>query len=132
MSMVKPLDGHYDIRAHSDGYQLIYTDMDDGDGIPMSLAELVKALEDDPSYEGQPIRIVACEAGRYDNGLARCVADRLGADVLTPDSTVYVEKDGRLILSPTDKEYYDVAEGKMKPTRRWRLFKPNGGDDDDV
>lgn len=129
MKKVKPLEGYYDVMGHSDGYSLIYgdlNDIDDEPGTAFTMEELKAVIHSDGSYKGGPIRVVACGAGGTADGLAQKLADEMGVAVYAPTTSVYVEKDGTLELLRDDEEYVKFVMGELEETGVWRLFKPRG------
>lgn len=131
MRRVEPLDGYYDVMGHSDGYSLIYGDLNDNENEPgtaFTIKELKAAILADKSYVGGPIRVVACNAGSAADGLAQKLADEMGVEVLAPTTTVYVDYDGALALFETDEQYNEhVLEG-IAETGEWATFKPRRED----
>lgn len=131
MSKVDPLEGYYDVMGHSDGHSLIYGDLNDNDdepGTAFTMSELRDSILADQSYSGEPIRVVACGAGREANGLAQRLADVMGVDVLAPTTSVYVDFDGAMVLAETNDEYGAVISGKIPETGKWVTFSPRGSD----
>ena len=131
MSKVDPLEGYYDVMGHSDGHSLIYGDLNDNDdepGTAFTMSELRDSILADQSYGGEPIRVVACGAGREANGLAQRLADVMGVDVLAPTTSVYVDFDGSMVLAETNDEYGAVISGKIPETGKWVTFSPRGSD----
>lgn len=132
MKKVKPLEGYYDVMGHSDGYSLIYgdlNDIDDEPGTAFTMKELKAVIHSDESYKGGPIRVVACDAGGTTDGLAQKLADEMGVEVLAPTASVYVDYDGTMTLASSREEYLDVLDGKMKEQGRWVTFKPRSRDE---
>lgn len=129
MQKVASLDGYYDVRSHSDGYSVIYGDLNDRDADPgtaMTIDELRETILADENYQGGPIRVVACGAGRFGNGLAQRLADAMGVEVLAPTSSVYVDFDGSLTLADTDEEYQGIVCGRLQEKGQWLTFRPGG------
>ena len=84
--------------------------------------DVAAALLEDPSYTGGPIRIVACDAGRYPDGFAQQLADEMGVDVLAPNQRVYVDFDGSYRLALSDDDNSDIVIGRTESTGKWSLF----------
>lgn len=132
MKKIKPLDGYYDVMGHSDGFSLIYgdlNDIDDEPGTAFTMEELKATILSDKSYNGDPIRIVACDAGAAADGLAQRLADEMGVDVLAPTASVYVDYDGRMTLAATLDEYEAVLGGRIEERGRWVTFHPGRHDE---
>ena len=132
MSKVEPLDGYYDVMGHSDGRSLIYGDLNDNDdepGTALTMSELRDSILADESYDGGPIRVIACNAGRDANGLAQRLADVMGTNVLAPTTTVYVDIDGTPLLFENDKQYNEHVLSGLEETGKWVDFKPRGEDE---
>lgn len=70
------------------------------------------------------IRLIACNAGKFDDGFAQAMADELGVEILAPDQFVYIDFDGRMILAQSDNEYKKIIIGAARSTGTWRTFVP--------
>jgi len=74
---------------------------------PVDLAEYLKLK----GVANRPIRLVACAAGKLDNGAASQVAKHLGVQVVAPTDIVDVFEDGSIAI---------------RNNGRWRTFGPDG------
>lgn len=129
MKMVKPIDGYFDVGIHSDGRRFLYTDADDKVEYEVDVASLADWIRRLPGYEGGPIRLLACDSGRFSNGAAKELADELGVVVSAPDKSVYVDFDGKITLADSDREYKMIVSGRKKETGQWHEFpKKKGGE----
>ncbi len=132
MRRIEPLEGYYDVMGHSDGRSLIYGDLNDNDdepGTALTMSELRDSILADESYDGGPIRVIACNAGRDANGLAQRLADVMGVNVLAPTTTVYVDMEGTPLLFENDKQYNEHVLSGLEETGKWADFKPRSEDE---
>lgn len=126
---MEPLPGFEDVAIHSDGWSFSYTDANGDDSrrsgeTDVSAKELADMLRENPNYNGGDIRLVACSAGRFEEGAAQQLADELGVNVLAPDKDVFVYPDGKVILAQNEIELDYIVEGKIPETGQWLTFEP--------
>ena len=107
---IKPISGYQDIVCHGDKTGFSYLDLN-GNEINMTPREFAEILKNSPVYEGQPIRLISCEAGADGSITAQYMANQLGVPVLAPTDIVYVYPDGVMKV------------GKYN-TGRWVVFNP--------
>lgn len=120
---VKPDPGYHDVVVHgnAEGYfepgriNAHGADFSGGDTHPSHIAE---AVRNNPSYKGEPIRLISCHSGTVNPNSAEIpaaqeVADRLGVPVLAPTNRVGIPK---RIKSP--------ATPGIDGNGYWRLFLP--------
>lgn len=128
---VEPIDGFEDVVIHSDGLLFAWKDLNaetwqEGE-IEISAVAFARMLKDDPNYHGGNIRLIACGAGRYDNGAAQMLADLLDVDVFAPIEDALVDKHGKIIVA--DEELDDIPEYKLDEEFQkslWKVFHPGG------
>ncbi|MEM5770935.1 MAG: hypothetical protein AAGU32_22030 [Bacillota bacterium] len=68
---IKPINGYQDIVCHVDKTGFSYLNLN-GNEINMTPREFAEILKNSPVYEGQPIRLISCEAGA-DGSLQRSI-----------------------------------------------------------
>jgi len=74
-----PMEGYHDVVAHGDGSDFQV------DGLPTHPAQIAEAVRTNPSYAGQPIRLLSCQSAR---GPAQELANELRVEVTAPTSRV--------------------------------------------
>ena len=90
---------------------------------------LAKRVRESGKYNGGPIRLIACESGKLDDGIAQKFADEMGVPVLAPTKIVYTNSQGFMVLADDDFEAAELmhnATEKWNPDG-WRVFEPKGG-----
>lgn len=111
VSWVVPKPGYLDVIVH--GSEESFHVLHNGEWVSISHRSLAKFMKNN-GYRGGPVRLISCSAGGYPNGVAKDLANKLGAEVLAPTDTLWVHPSGRLTIGPTD----DLDTGK------WRQFLP--------
>jgi len=118
----------YDVGIHSDGYELSYGHVHRGGEINPEIVlpfdVFVERIKADPGYHGGPIRLVACYAGKYPDGVAKQLADRLGVPVRAPNKRVYVDFDGKYRLAESDLENNAIINKIVEESGKWETFYP--------
>ena len=127
--LIKPKEGYDDITMHTDaGKTFGYFDAsgeEAGRWSSMTVDELAESLGDDPGYSGGPIRLISCSAGKYSDGLAQQLANKMGVEVLAPDQDVYIDRFGGYTLARNDDHHYLIVNGFAKETGSWVSFVPD-------
>jgi len=59
-----------------------------------------KLIKQDPSYSGQPIRLLSCETGSCDAGFAQNLANKLGVKVEAPTEILWAYPNGGMKVAP--------------------------------
>ena len=96
-----------------------------------SAKEVAEFLKLSKGYKsGEKIRLIACEAGRKEDGVAQQLANELGVSVLAPTEKIWVNQDGEFFISDSDTlaEIWYNGE-KVKGTGTWKTFTPKGSDE---
>ncbi len=126
---IQPLPDYTDIVIHAtpDNF-LIYTN--DEEEISYSSKELAGLINLSKGYNGGNIRLVACESGKKENGVAQQLANELKISVMAPTEKVWVDQDGEIFISDSDTlaEIWYNGE-KVKGTGTWKTFTPKGSDE---
>ena len=115
--LVPSEDGTYTIDLHGgpDGVRI--------GGELLGVEHLAALIQADPNWNGQPIRLLACETGSGTNSFARQLADQLGVPVTAPTAYVGVADDGTVFVTSRDVD----ANGMppiSPPTGEMRTFTP--------
>ncbi len=130
MDDVPEIAGYEDIVCHADPYSFGYIDPQTGETVQdVSAKEFAQRVRESGRYKGGPIRLISCESGRLDNGLAQQFADEMGVPVLAPTKSVWTNSQGYMVLADTEEEAIQLfrkAKEKWNPGG-WRIFKPKGG-----
>ena len=127
---VPPLDGYEDIACHADPYSFGYKDPETDETVQEASAkEFAKRVRESGKYNGGAIRLIACESGKLEDGLAQKFADEMGEEVLAPTKIVFTNSQGYMVLADDDLEAVELlrnAKEKWNP-EGWITFKPKGG-----
>lgn len=124
---VPPLDGYEDIACHADPHKFGFVEPETDETVQEVDAKfLVRRILESGKYNGDPVRLIACEAGQLDDGLAQQFANEIGERVLAPTKRVFVNSQGYMVLADTNKEAAALirkATEKWNPDG-WRIFEP--------
>lgn len=130
LKKVKPVNGYEnfeDIGIHGSGKNLIcYLDDDTKLTItPQELAEMLKNEKESGygNYKGGNIRLLSCNTGSLDDGVAQQLADILQVDVLAPTEMLSVDESGRTLISDDRRLIRKWSNGEnVNDTGKWKLF----------
>lgn len=114
--------GYQDYAIHSDGY--VFTPLQGKSGRTVTVEELAVWIRSDKEFDGGPVRLLSCWAGRYDDGAAQQLADLLGTEVLAPEGELYVDFDGWYTIARTKAEAEMIRDGLIEQQLGWRPFTP--------
>ncbi|MGP4014277.1 WXG100-like domain-containing protein [Saccharopolyspora sp. 5N708] len=86
----------------------------------LNAREFADALRGDPNWDGQPIRLLSCDAGT--SGLARELSRELGVPVTAPRGLVWTDGSGRVFASSR------APDGRpgWPPNGSWDTHHPDG------
>lgn len=124
MQKVKPIEGYTDFGLHCDGRRFTRIQGSDEWISAEDIAEWIKA---DPRYQGGPIRLLSCMAGKYSDGPAQEIADKLGAEVLAPTETLFINHLGEYNVARTYELSEMIFAGEAEEIDGWATFKPRKG-----
>lgn len=126
---IKPLEGYSDIVFHGTPTELIAYSTD-GEELTYNAKESAEMIRNSREFCGKPIRLIACQTGALEDGIAQQIADELGVPVLAPTEIVIVDIDGNLFIS----DNYELAKIwnssspeerlKIHQTGEWIEFNP--------
>lgn len=116
---IQPIDGFEDFVAHGDPYSIVFKDSN-GNETNISAKEFGDILEAN-GYDGQRMRLIACQTGAGEGLVPTYIADRFNTEVLAPTEIVNVDFDGNMLLANDDDDVKMSIE-----TGEWVLFGPNG------
>ena len=87
---------------------------------------LANRLRESGKYNGGPIRLIACESGKVDDGIAQALANELGVPVLAPTKTVYIDSQGYMVLADNLDEALELMSNAEKAWNSdgWKVFAP--------
>jgi RHS repeat-associated protein len=94
----KPVDGYTDIALHGgDDFvsQVPNPRLDE----KISSDQFARLLKRSPSYNGGPIRLIACDTGSCATGFAQQLSNALGVRVRAPSTYVWALPDGTLFVA---------------------------------
>lgn len=124
---VPPLDGYEDIACHADPMKFGFVDPTSGKTVQeVGASFFARRVRESGKYNGGPIRLIACEAGRRDDGLAQEFANIMGVKVLAPTKIVFTNSQGYMVLADDEIEALELlrnATEKWNPDG-WRIFEP--------
>ena len=126
---IQPLPDYTDIVIHAtpDNF-LIYTN--DEEEISYSSKELAGLINLSKGYNGGNIRLVACESGKKENGVAQQLANELKISVMAPTEKVWVDQDGEIFISDSDTLADMWYNGEnVRATGSWKLFVPKASEE---
>ena len=95
---VAPIKDYEDVVSHADADMFFAYTSDGLTEYTYSAKEFADMLCNSPNYSGGDIRLLACDAGAKQNGLAQQLADELGVNVLAPTQKVFIYPDGEMFL----------------------------------
>ncbi len=124
---VTEIDGYEDIGCHADPYMFGYVDPDTGETVQeVSAKHFAKTIIESGKYKGGKIRLISCEAGAIDNGLAQQFANEIGNTVLAPTKKVFVNSQGYMVVADDISEAIVlISKSKEKWTPEgWKEFNP--------
>lgn len=128
---VPPLDGFEDVACHADPNHFGFVDPETGESVQgdVGASFLARRIKESGKYNGGPIRLIACESGKLDDGIAQQFANEMGVRVLAPTKIVYTNSQGYMVLADDD---FEAAELMRNATEKWnpdgwRVFEPKGG-----
>jgi len=84
----KKIDGYYDIVLHGDADSVRFH------GGRLAAKDLALIVKGQPDYEGQPIRLLSCEAGKKPGGFADQFSKEMGVQVLSANKKTWWQPDG--------------------------------------
>lgn len=128
---VKELKNYDDLVVHSDGRDVKITM--DGYDLEYSTEDFFnlyyKESHDYQNSNKSGIRLLACSAGKYDDGVAQQLADLTGKTVRAPTEDILCNSDGELLITDNETLQDFFASGMKVPnTGYWRTFKPRKED----
>ena len=89
-------DGYWNVVTHSNSEQAwLQTGAGEEDGFFINHRSLARFITKSEGYNGQPIRLIGCNAGECPFGLARNLSNKLGVEVLAPTGKAVVESNGK-------------------------------------
>lgn len=123
---LQPEPGYFDVVVH--GAPNKFWVLHDGQWTTVTPNSVRTMIGKQPGYTGQPIRLVSCEAGTLDNGIAQAIANGLGVHVKAPTETAWIMADGSVVVGytpptrrasgATSSRSRQTARGSREPRRR--------------
>lgn len=133
---IVPIEGYADFTCHADPDKF-YIDMQGNgnskDFVELSVEEFAEAIRNSNSYSGGNIRVISCQAGAKEDGVAQRLANELNVSIYAPTEIVNIDEDGNMFVSDNeilaDIWYHASVEErtKIKETGEWKLFEPQKG-----
>ena len=126
---IKPIEGYGDIVIHGTPDSLLINGLD-GEQWEYGAKEAAEMIRNSREFHGQPIRLIACQTGAKENGIAQQIADELGVEVMAPTEIANVDINGEIFISNNDVivDEWNRANAEerkhFKQTGEWKIFKP--------
>lgn len=127
---IKPVKGYGDIIIHGSPDSLLINGLN-GEQWEYGAKEAAEMIRNSREFHGQPIRLVSCQTGAKNNGIAQQIADELGVEVMAPTEIANVDIDGEIFLSDNGElaEVWNTSSAEerknIRQTGEWKVFKPN-------
>ena len=130
---IKPIDGFDDFTCHATPDYFEIDTVGNGnpkDYVQYHAKEYAEIIKNSQSFHGGNIRIISCQSGAKENGIAKQLADELGCVVMAPTENVFVDSDGRTFITNNEvlAEMWFMAsedeKSNFKETGEWKIFKP--------
>ena len=102
-----------DIVCHGDDLSFEFRDAD-GKESEVNAVEFAQIIKESKTYHGGNIRLISCNSGTGDGIAAQIVADTLGVSVIAPTEYVFVDSNGKMLVS---------SDG-IKEDGEWKVFYP--------
>lgn len=120
---IKPVKGYGDIIIHGSPDSLLINGLN-GEQWEYGAKEAAEMIRNSREFHGQPIRLVACQTGAKENGIAQQIADELGVDVMAPTEIVSVDIDGEMFVC--DNDVIATTWGRATEEERKKMIQPGG------
>lgn len=95
---IKPMQGYTDVVVHGDANSFCV--LNKGKWVQVDQRSMATYLKSN-GYSGGPVRLVSCETGTLPNGIAQNLSNKLGAEVIAPSDTVWIQPNGSLTIGKT-------------------------------
>ncbi len=122
-TQITPDPGRYTVDVHTNQDHAVVG------GRRVTATELASMIRSDSNYDGSPIRLIGCEAGRRPDGFASQLARELGVDVTAPTTRVSNTRDGRPLATDSYIDQDGVRRRVHPPNGEWNTFRPDGTSD---
>ncbi len=121
-----PENGFGDIICHGDPFNLLIRGMD-GEEWAYPADKAAEMIRNSREFKKEPIRLISCQTGAEENGIAQQLANILGVDVKAPTESVYINMNGEMFITDNDilARLWDKGL-PVKETGEWKVFKPKG------
>ncbi|NET62609.1 MAG: hypothetical protein F6K47_42915, partial [Symploca sp. SIO2E6] len=128
----------FDVLAHGNSQQIFYElhgkRWPDKSGnyknIPIDHVKAASIIKNQPGYNGQNVRLFACNTGNCANGFAQQLANRLRVDVIAPTKILWADSSGRITIAEELPRNPNVPRNRAVPRidmsrlGTWKVFKP--------
>jgi len=110
--VIPPETGYFDVVVHGSPNSVSVNR--NGEWIRMDHRALARFITKQRAFDGSAIRLLSCQAGACDTGIAKNLANKLGVPVKAPTGILYVRPDGSMFIGRD----VQAAEGV------WKVFTP--------
>ncbi|MGE3459674.1 MAG: hypothetical protein AB7O24_31465, partial [Kofleriaceae bacterium] len=118
---VKPEPGYFDVVVHGDGQT--FAVLHDGKWVKIKPNSVRKYLRGKDGYNGQPIRLLSCEAGGHGAITAQAIADGMNVHVIAPTEKIWFSQD-----KVTGEVDLIIGNDPKNPSGGWAPFDPKRAD----
>jgi hypothetical protein len=108
---VKPQDGFFDVAVH--GNPNSFDVLHNGQWTQIDHRTLATYIQKS-DWNGEPIRLLSCQAGASPTGAAQNLANKLGVNVIAPSDTLWIFRNGNMSIGKTP----------FANTGKWIPFEP--------
>lgn len=111
-AQVPSLPGYIDVIVHGNS-----TEVGTRSGPAVNVIEFSRVLDGISSLNGKPIRLMACSAGRLDDGFAQRLSTSRRTNVMAPTDTLWV-------MRTRDGMRTSIGPNPQTNSGKWRIFSP--------
>ena len=122
---IAPLNGFFDVIVHGSPHGVVRAPRNPATSI--SHRELAKMVRSHPHYRsGTRVRLLSCSTGAERASFVHHLSNKLGVEVLAPTKTLWVYRNGRLVVADRGLGPMSRPTGypDFKRLGHWRTVQP--------